>query len=403
MDNNIANLADHLIEHRLGKVTDEETRTLLERSSSSQLRALCRIVYEEHPAGTTWVASARKAQMVDGLVGKLYTDPSANPTGTGQLILQPAPAPAPAPASNQDPADLLFAGLRGLMDMNSQPAGIDRDAVLELVREELAKRPPHQVTVKVADRPTVNVGRQHPRFELLVKAASIEQTVALVGPAGSGKTTAARALAKAYGQAFTCISVGAQTSQSDIFGFIDAHGNHQRDTVARAIREGHVLLLDEYDTCHPGVSKQMNGILDGGTDTIEFPGGKLEKHPDFKVIVAMNTTGRGASRDYVGGRQQDASTLDRMAWIEWGYDTDFEADIASQQGATPEQTADWIATVEKLRDRIDETGLRLTIGTRAKIKGCKALANGFTKDEALELFVFNALGPDEAAALRAAL
>jgi len=399
METTISNLVDKLSQHRRGVLTDEETRTALELSSSSELRALCRIVYEDHPSGTTWVASARKAQMVDGLVGKLYEDTSSNPTGTGQLSLQPAPAAR----SSQDPADLLFAGLRGLMDQNSQPAGIDRDAVLELVREELAKRPPHQVTVKVADRPTVNVGRQHPRFELLVKAASIEQTVALVGPAGSGKTTAARALAKAYGQAFTCISVGAQTSQSDIFGFIDAHGNHQRDTVARAIRDGHVLLLDEYDTCHPGVSKQMNGILDGGTDTIEFPGGKLEKHPDFKVIVAMNTTGRGASRDYVGGRQQDASTLDRMAWIEWGYDTDFEADIASQQGATPEQTADWIATVEKLRDRIDETGLRLTIGTRAKIKGCKALANGFTKDEALELFVFNALGPDEAAALRAAL
>lgn len=399
MDNTISNLVDKLSQHRRGVLTDEETRAALELSSSSELRSLCRIVYEDHPAGTTWVASARKAQMVDGLVRKLYAEPSSNPTGTGQLNLEPAP---PA-RSSQDPADLLFAGLRGLMDMNSQPAGIDRDAVLELVREELAKRPPHQIAVKVADRPTVNVGRQHPRFELLVKAASIEQTVALVGPAGSGKTTAARALAKAYGQAFTCISVGAQTSQSDIFGFIDAHGNHQRDTVARAIRDGHVLLLDEYDTCHPGVSKQMNGILDGGTDTIEFPGGKLEKHPEFKVIVAMNTTGRGASRDYVGGRQQDASTLDRMAWIEWGYDTDFEADIASQQGATPEQTADWIATVEKLRDRIDETGLRLTIGTRAKIKGCKALANGFTKDEALELFVFNALGPDEAAALRAAL
>jgi cobaltochelatase CobS len=399
MDNTISNLVDKLSQHRRDVLTDEETRAALELSSSSDLRTLCRIVYEDHPAGTTWVASARKAQMVDGLVGKLYEDPSSNPTGTGQLSLQPAPAAR----SSQDPADLFFAGLRGLMDQNSQPAGIDRDAVLELVREELAKRPPHQVTVKVADRQTVNVGRQHPRFELLVKAASIEQTVALVGPAGSGKTTAARALAKAYGQAFTCISVGAQTSQSDIFGFIDAHGNHQRDTVARAIRDGHVLLLDEYDTCHPGVSKQMNGILDGGTSTIEFPSGKLEKHPDFKVIVAMNTTGRGASRDYVGGRQQDASTLDRMAWIEWGYDTDFEADIASQQGATPEETADWIATVEKLRDRIDETGLRLTIGTRAKIKGCKALANGFTKDEALELFVFNALGPDEAAALRAAL
>lgn len=372
--------------YEAGNYGENALRTALRDQSANALREACRIKFGDHPDGTTWVASARKEAMVDALV-----------SGLNHGNITPAPGVQPV---GSDPAELLFAGLRGLM--GQQPASIDRDAVVAIVQEQLASLPSRTVEVVIPDRPTVDVGRQHPNFDTLVKALALG-TVALVGPAGSGKTSAARAAAKAYGQAFTAISVGAQTSASDIFGFVDANGQHRKDTVARAITEGHVLLLDEYDTCHPGVSKQMNGILDSDTSVVEFPHGKVEKHPDFRVVVAMNTTGRGASREYVGGRQQDASTLDRMFWIDWSYDLDFERELTLAQGASAEDATDWIETIEKLRDRAAETGLRVTIGTRAKIRGARALAAGFSKGEALDLVLLSALGADERASLKAAL
>ena len=372
--------------YEAGSYGETSLRAALQEHSANSLRDACRAKFADHPDGTTWVASARKDAMIESLV-----------TGLNHGNTLPAPGVQPV---GSDHTEQLLAGLRGLM--GQQPASIDRDAVVAIVQEQLASLPARTIEVSIPDRPTVDVGRQHPNFDKLVKSLALG-TVALVGPAGSGKTSAARAAAKAYGQAFTAISVGAQTSASDIFGFVDANGQHRKDTVARAITEGHVLLLDEYDTCHPGVSKQMNGILDSDTTVVEFPHGKVEKHPEFRVVVAMNTTGRGASREYVGGRQQDASTLDRMFWIDWSYDTAFERELTLAQGASTEAATDWIETIDKLRDRAVETGLRVTIGTRAKIRGARALAAGFSKDEALDLVLLSALGADERTSLKAAL
>ena len=105
----------------------------------------------------------------------------------------------------------------------------------------------------LAGREPVTLDRQHERFPLLLSAAAAGVHVLLVGPAGTGKTSAAAATARALGIPFEAVSVGPQTSKADLLGFIDAGGTYHDTPLVRAFRDGGLFLIDELDAGHPGV------------------------------------------------------------------------------------------------------------------------------------------------------
>src|SRR5438128_11024217 len=67
-----------------------------------------------------------------------------------------------------------------------------------------------EIVVSAPSREAVNVGRQHERFESLLRCVMSETPVWLAGPAGSGKTVAAEKCALAPGLAFSSVSIGPQ-------------------------------------------------------------------------------------------------------------------------------------------------------------------------------------------------
>ena len=121
----------------------------------------------------------------------------------------------------------------------------DEDAVRRIVREEIPAPP--TIRIQMPDRPEVEMARQHERFPLLLQTLAVGLNVLLVGPAGTGKTTAARKAAEALGLGFSCLSVGPQTSKSDLLGFVDAGGTYRESLFVQAYRDGGVFLLDEID------------------------------------------------------------------------------------------------------------------------------------------------------------
>ncbi len=198
----------------------------------------------------------------------------------------------PAGAGPQDPAAALTAALAALM-----PApGIDEDAVRRIVREEIPAPP--TIRIQVPDRPEVEIGRQHERFPLLLQVLACGLNVLLVGPAGTGKTTAARKAAEALGLGFSCLSVGPQTSKSDLLGFVDAGGTYRESLFVQAYRDGGVFLLDEIDAGNAGVLTVLNAALAG--DVMATPVGMVARSPRFLTVAGANTYGQGASRQYVG-------------------------------------------------------------------------------------------------------
>jgi hypothetical protein len=244
-----------------------------------------------------------------------------------------------------------------------------------------------------------DLGLQHKKFSLLLKTIGIKargkrHNVALVGPTGTGKTESAHQAALALGLKFYPVSVGPQTTQSQLVGYMDAHGNYVRTAVREAFENGGVLLLDEFDAGNAGVSTCLNALT--ANRGAGFPDGQyVERHPDFVVIAAMNTFGQGADAQYVGRNQMDAATMKRFAVIYWDQDDALEEALCINK--------DWCRWVQRVRRAIEVLGLRHIVSPRASYDGAEALAAGISREETEAMYVWQGLKATEKAKVLAGM
>ena len=230
----------------------------------------------------------------------------------------------------------------------------------------------------------------HRLFADLLKRVSLRMNVLLVGPAGSGKTHAAHQCAEVLGLDYYPMSVGPQTSKSDLIGYMDATGRLVRTVLREAYENGGVFLLDEMDAGNAGVLTVLNALL--ANSVCSFPDGVIRKHDDFICIAAANTFGQGANRQYVGRQQLDAATLDRFVGMEWDYDTDLEEKFSASQ-------PDWCLYVWGLRKSAESLGIKRVFGTRRIQQGVKMLDAGISLAEVKDQTVFFGVPSDERAKL----
>lgn len=249
-------------------------------------------------------------------------------------------------------------------------------------REELfalanAVRPIEIVTPKNRKK---LAGVQHAEFENLLKTVGANLPVLLVGPAGTGKTYSAEAVAGAFGLAFHSISVGSQTSKSDLVGYMDANHNYNPTEFRKAYEKGGLFLLDEADAGNSNVLILLNAALSNGY--MAFPDKMVHKHEDFRMVATANTYGHGASRQYVGRNQLDAATLDRFVTIAWEIDDKVESNLAG----TTEDGKKWLAVVRAVRKKaIQELELRVVISPRATQRGAILLGAGMDFETVLPI------------------
>lgn len=253
-----------------------------------------------------------------------------------------------------------------------------RALIAEILKESGAGR--ESLSVTVGDLPAVEMDGQHESFPLLLAVAAARVPCMLVGPAGSGKTSAAHAAANALGLSFYCMSVGPQTSKSDFKGYRDANGLYHRTPLREAYEGGGVFLIDEIDAALPGTLTEMNAALANQFYTFG-DGVRVDRHPDFIPVAAANTFGTGADRQYVGRNQLDAATLDRFFSLEWGYDEAFEAALVGIKRARTYQTpgdsdmcpTEWYEYVVSVRAAIATAKIRHVVSPRATIYGARLL------------------------------
>lgn len=245
------------------------------------------------------------------------------------------------------------------------------DAAKDLIINELIKAKNElagntkTIHVKVNDSAAVKIdGLVHERFEDILSHVSVRDHVMLVGPAGSGKTTVCENVAQALSLDFYCKSVCAQTSKSELLGYMDANGNFVTTEFRKAYELGGVFVLDEIDAGNPNVIAVLNSAL--ANNYCAFADQMVRKHEDFVLIACANTYGTGASREYVGRNQLDSATLDRFSVIDFGYDEKLEMDLSPDKK--------FCAFVQAVRREL--TNERVVISPRASIQGGKLLAAG---------------------------
>ena len=287
-------------------------------------------------------------------------------------------------ADNDDELELI----RKIITKKVQKNGVDEAAVGAIVDKKLAefrKKQVKVIEVKQPDNlPNKVVGVCHYLTKQIAQVCNVGVHQMLVGPAGGGKTTCCEKVAEILNLKFYPMSVGPQTTKSDLLGFIDAAGNYHTTPLREAFENGGLLLLDEVDAANAGVLTIINALLANGY--CSFPDGVKARNENFRCICACNTYGRGADRQYVGRNQLDAATLDRFAVVDFDYDDNLERMIAGNDA--------WVDKVQQYRKRAFDLKMRVVISPRASIFGAKLLASGMKEKLVEEMVVWKGVSAE---------
>lgn len=198
----------------------------------------------------------------------------------------------------------------------------------------------------------IDVSKLDPEAQLKKVIEAGIHNVWMVGPAGCGKSTMARNVAKELDIPYLCISCGIGTSATEFVGY--KYPQRESTKFAEYYAKPSIILIDEMTALDPAVGQVLNAALANGE--IETTTGLVSRHPECIIIATSNTFGNGASRQYVANNQLDASTIDRFIGgiIEVNYSVEYES----------QYDTDVVNYVWKLREIIKECNLRRIASTR---------------------------------------
>ncbi len=195
----------------------------------------------------------------------------------------------------------------------------------------------------------------------MIEAFSYSQLVAVVGPAGCGKTSLMASAAKALGLEFSLTSCGPDMPAWHLVGREGPTGPCP-SAYLTSYESGGLHLLDEWDATDPGIAVSIHAPLANGHFPVPWRSAKplALRHEQHVCGIAMNTFGFGGDRQYHGRNALDAATLDRMgggaAVIEVGYSARIEEAISA-----PKDALEW---VRETRESIDRNKIRRVLSTR---------------------------------------
>lgn len=122
----------------------------------------------------------------------------------------------------------------------------------------------------------------------------------LSGPTGSGKTSVINEIAARLGWPVQEITASERLEAQDLIGSFVLSSEKpgeapsmrfQYGVLPRAMKGGHILIINEWDCASPGELAALNTVLEGGTLTIKETGGEvIHPHPLFRVVVTANTS-----------------------------------------------------------------------------------------------------------------
>ena len=282
----------------------------------------------------------------------------------------------------------LGSSLEELLIKTIASASVDK--IVEEVKPELSEYImktfgilPKRIEVKSSKGVKEIKETTHEAFEKVLQLVNLDIPVFLSGAAGTGKNVICKQVAKALDMDF--YFTNAVTQEYQLKGFIDANGTFHETQFYKAFTNGGLFFLDEMDGSIPETLIILNAAIANGY--FDFPTGKVEAHPDFRVIAAGNTVGTGADIEYTGRFQLDASSLDRFALIEIDYSPAIEEAVTN--GNT-----DLCKFARMFRKITSETGIRCLFSYRSMERISK-LEDIMELPEVLKISLTKGMGKDD--------
>jgi len=236
------------------------------------------------------------------------------------------------------------------------------------------------------------------KWKYLIRSAVRAKNIMMTGPAGCGKTMAAKSLVKALDRPDFYFNLGAtQDPRATLIG--NTHFDKNKGTFfsesafVKAIKTPNaVILLDELSRAHPDAWNILMTVLDGGQRYLrldEADGSPIVKVADGVTFIATANIGN----EYTSTRVMDRAILDRFVTIEMDVLND-EQEFGLLKFMFPEVNENDLKAISEISHHtrvqsLSENGkVTSMISTRASVEMAGLIYDGFNLMEAAEISIF---------------
>tara|TARA_Y100000389_G_C17459536_1_gene520658 strand:+ start:2246 stop:3415 length:1170 start_codon:yes stop_codon:yes gene_type:complete len=236
------------------------------------------------------------------------------------------------------------------------------------------------------------------KWKYLVRSAVRAKNIMMTGPAGCGKTMAAKALVEALDRPHFYFNLGAtQDPRATLIGnthFSKEEGTYfSKSAFVTAIQtKDSVILLDEISRAHPEAWNILMTVLDQGQRYLRLD--EAEGAPTVEVAEGVSFIATAnIGNEYTSTRVMDRAIMDRFTIIEMDpLSKDEEADLL--QKMYPAVDMELIEKVSEIgyltRSEVKKDTARIStsISTRLNVEITSLLQDGFTLPEAAEVAIY---------------
>ena len=236
------------------------------------------------------------------------------------------------------------------------------------------------------------------KWKYLIRSAVRGKNIMMTGPAGCGKTMAAKSVVNSLDRPDFYFNLGAtQDPRSTLIGnthFDTTKGTYfSKSLFVEAIQTPNaVILLDELSRAHPDAWNILMTVLDYGQRYLrldEQSGSDTIKVADGVTFVATANIGN----EYTSTRVMDKALMDRFTIVEMDVLSESDEDtllnyMFPNVDSSVLTNVAKIANLTRVESKSETARISSGISTRTTVELCGLLYDGFSLEEASEVSIY---------------